>query len=404
MTSEINWLLGQNEIGSERDSEDARFVKAANRLVDNILVPGGVTDSRVLQSIRDTPRHKFVRPDQQDKAYFDMSLPIGDKQTISSPYIVAVMTEALETKPTDRVLEIGTGSGYQAAVLSPLVEDVYTIEIVEPLGLKSAKLLESIGYKNIHTKIGDGFKGWEEHAPFDKIVVTCSPEKVPDPLKEQLAEGGLMVIPVGERYQQTLYLLRKTDGELVQEALRPTLFVPMTGAAEDSRQTQPDPLHPVIVNGDFEEKLVAEEHVPGWYYQFAMKVVAADDAPTGKHVVQFQNDEADRPGLLLQGMPMDGRKIRRVKLGAWAKPQGVRSGRNPQDVPAVVIQFFDADRKRLTYSFLGPYRGTHDWRREERQFVVPPNTREAIISIGLFGATGTVSFDAITLEVTKRTD
>ncbi|MFO0925247.1 MAG: protein-L-isoaspartate(D-aspartate) O-methyltransferase, partial [Pirellulales bacterium] len=184
------------------------YQAAREKLVREVLIPGGVRDERVLNSIRSTPRHEFVPASQQDRAYFDLALPIGDKQTISSPYIVSVMTEALEPKPTDKVLEIGTGSGFQAAVLSPLVKDVYTIEIVKPLGERATKVLERLGYKNVHTRIGDGFLGWPEAAPFDKIIVTCSPEKVPQPLVDQLAEGGLMIVPVGERYQQTLYSMR----------------------------------------------------------------------------------------------------------------------------------------------------------------------------------------------------
>ena len=142
------------------------------------------------------------------------------------------------------MLEIGTGSGYQAAVLSPLVKDVYTIEIVEQLGKHAKLTLKRLKYTNVHTKIGDGYHGWPEQAPFDKIIVTCSPEKVPQALVDQLKEGGRMIVPVGERYQQMLYLFKKEDGKLKSEALCPTLFVPMTGKAEDQRQVKPDPLHP----------------------------------------------------------------------------------------------------------------------------------------------------------------
>ncbi len=151
--------------------------------------------------MRDTPRHEFVPRDQQKNAYFDMSLPIGDEQTISGPFVVAYMTEQLDPQPADKVLEIGTGSGYQAAVLSPLVKDVYTIEIVEPLGKRAEPTLKRLKYDNVHVKIGDGYQGWPEHAPFDKIIVTCSPEKVPQPLVDELKEGGRMIVPVGERYR-----------------------------------------------------------------------------------------------------------------------------------------------------------------------------------------------------------
>ena len=183
-----------------------------------------------------------------------MALPIGEGQTISAARSSSrFMTEAIDPQPADKVLEIGTGSGYQAAVLSPLVREVYTIEIVAPLGHKAEKLLQRLHYDNVHVKVGDGYRGWPEHAPFDKIIVTCSPEQAPPELVAELKEGGRMIIPVGQRYQQTLYLLKKVAGKMVSEALLPALFVPMTGAAEQRRQVQPDPLRPTLENGDFEQ-------------------------------------------------------------------------------------------------------------------------------------------------------
>src|SRR4029079_842802 len=214
----------------------ADWRRLANEMVDREIAAAGVKNDRVLRAVRETPRHEFVPQNQRQYAYYDMALPIGDAQTISPPFIVAYMTQELDPQPTDRVLEIGTGSGYQAAILSPIVKDVYTIEIVERLGKTAERTLKRLGYKNVSARVGDGYKGWSEAAPFDKIIVTCSPEKVPQPLVDQLKEGGLMIVPVGERYQQTLYLMRKKDGELKSETLRATLFVPMTGAAEDQRK------------------------------------------------------------------------------------------------------------------------------------------------------------------------
>ncbi|HEY6564014.1 MAG TPA: protein-L-isoaspartate(D-aspartate) O-methyltransferase, partial [Pirellulaceae bacterium] len=234
-------------MGSAQTPEAAR-----KKLIHDELIPAGLTHPRVIESLLATPRHEFVPRAQRELAYFDMALPIGAEQTISSPLIVGMMTEALDPQPTDRVLEIGTGSGYQAAVLSPLVADVYSIEIVPSLGKRAKRTLERLGYTNIRVKIGDGYLGWPEAAPFDKIIVTCSPENVPEPLQNQLREGGRMIIPVGERYQQTLYRLAKTDGKLVREALQPTLFVPMTGRAESERDVQPDPARPTLINGSFE--------------------------------------------------------------------------------------------------------------------------------------------------------
>src|SRR3569623_1374093 len=237
----------------------AALTEARQRMVDSEIAGAGVQNPRVLDAMRATLRHEFVPLNQRDLAYFDMALPIGEGQTISPPFIVAYMTEQLDPQPTDKVLEIGTGSGFQAAVLSPLVKDVYTIEIKKPLGERAAKPLKKLKYENVHTTLGDGYRGWPEHAPFDKIIVTCSPENPPQPLKDQLKEGGRMIVPLGERYQQTLYLFRKEKGELVREALLPTLFVPMTGTAEEQRVIKPDPLHPAIYNGGFEELQAGEE-------------------------------------------------------------------------------------------------------------------------------------------------
>ena len=254
-------LLTANLAHHVYGQSEGNYQEARQRMVQEALVAAGVKDPRVLRSAAATPRHEFVDRKYRRYAYLDMALPIGDRQTISSPFIVAYMTESIDPQPTDRVLEIGTGSGYQAAILSPLVKSVYSIEIVPTLGRNAKRILQQLNYQNVHTRIGDGFKGWAEHAPFDKIIVTCSPEDIPTPLVTQLKEGGLMVIPVGERFQQTLYLMRKQNGKLVSEALRPTLFVPMTGQAEKDRLVQPDPLRPEAVNGDFEKAPKENIHI-----------------------------------------------------------------------------------------------------------------------------------------------
>src|SRR5262245_8718184 len=283
----------------------AEFEQWRHKLVDQVLVPAGITDPRVVRAMRDTPRHQFVPLDQRAKSYYDMGLAIGSSQTISSPLIVSQMTQALKPQPGDKVLEIGTGSGYQAAVLSPLVKDVYTIEIVPELGRRAKQTLERLGYKNVHTKIGDGYKGWPEVAPFNKIIATCSPEKVPQPLIDQLADGGLMVIPVGERYSQTLYLFTKKGDKLEKEALLPTLFVPMTGQAAAIREKQPDPTNPHLVNGSFEEEpnFKSEGGQPGWYYERLVTRKDDDRAPDGKHYIEFKNSEPGLDGHLMQGFP-----------------------------------------------------------------------------------------------------
>ena len=196
-------------------------------MVQQQLVARGINNERVLAAMGKVPREEFVPLELRTETYEDGPLPIGHGQTISQPYIVAFMTERLRAKPSDRVLEIGTGSGYQAAILAELVSDVYTIEIVQPLAKTAEATLQRLGYKNVHIKMGDGYKGWPEEAPFDAIIVTCAPDKVPQPLVDQLKEDGRMVIPVGERFAQELYLLEKKNGQLKESVTLPVRFVPM---------------------------------------------------------------------------------------------------------------------------------------------------------------------------------
>ncbi|SRR6266446_685857 len=208
------------------------FAAQRQRMVEQQLKTRGIKDERVLAAMAKVPREEFVPAVARVEAYEDGPLPIGYDQTISQPYIVAFMTEQLRPSAKDRVLEIGTGSGYQAAVLAELAAEVYTIEIIEPLARNAGATLQRLGYKNVHVKVGDGYKGWPEHAPFDAIIVTCAPDHVPQPLVDQLKEGGRMIIPVGGFGDQQLYLLEKKNGELQRRAVLPVRFVPMVGEAE----------------------------------------------------------------------------------------------------------------------------------------------------------------------------
>jgi len=374
------------------------YTAARNRLVDQDIAAAGVANPRVIEAMRRTPRHEFVPPGQRHLAYYDMALPIGHGQTISPPFIVAYMTEQLDPQPTDKVLEIGTGSGYQAAVLSGLVKEVYTIEIVEALGRRAAADLKRLRYANVHAKVGDGYEGWPEHAPFDKIIVTCSPEHVPPALVEQLKEGGRMIVPVGQRYQQVFHLLRKADGKLTTEALRPTLFVPMTGEAEQRRQVLPDPARPGLVNGDFEETAGDPPEPAGWHYQRQLRLVADGPAPSGKHYVVFSNAEPGRIAQALQGLGCDGRRVKTLKVSFSVRGQGIRPGQDASQMPALVIAFYDENRGVLGEEVVGPWRGTFPWTAQSARVPVPAKAREAIVRIGLLGATGEIAFDNIRLE------
>jgi protein-L-isoaspartate(D-aspartate) O-methyltransferase len=353
----------------------------------------------VLDWMRQVPRHLFVPANLRHAAYFDQALPIGQKQTISPPYIVAYMTESLDPQPEDRVLEIGTGSGYQAAVLSGLVKDVYTIEIVEPLGKTAAKVLTDLKYENVHTRIGDGYLGWPEAAPFDKIIVTCSPEDIPQPLVDQLREGGRMIIPIGERYDQAFYLLEKKGGQLERRKLLPVLFVPMTGDSEAQRKIQPDPGKPQLRNGGFE--LANDGIAENWYYQRGL-TRQTEGAVEGEACVVFENDEPGRGTQMLQGMAVDGSKISGLNFGLRVRGRDLRSGTHADERPALRIHFYDADRKELPIDGVGPWEGTFDWKRVSKLVPVPSRAREAILRIGLNGGLGELAVDDVQMKVLPR--
>jgi protein-L-isoaspartate(D-aspartate) O-methyltransferase len=206
----------------QHDAFDARRRTMVNRQIE----ARGIRDAAVLEAMRKVPRHRFVPTDLQDSAYEDSPLPIGHGQTISQPYIVAYMTELLRIEPHHKVLEIGTGSGYQAAVLAQLAREVHTIEIVPELGTRARQVLEELGYTNVVVRIGDGYAGWPEQAPFDRVMVTAAPDHVPQPLVDQLAVGGRLVLPVG-RGDQWIRLLTRTPDRVVEETTIPVRFVPL---------------------------------------------------------------------------------------------------------------------------------------------------------------------------------
>jgi protein-L-isoaspartate(D-aspartate) O-methyltransferase len=213
----------------EPQVSDSRFDAQRQEMVEHQIARRGVDDARVLAAMRTVPRHLFVPEDQRLEAYVDHPLPIGGGQTISQPYIVGLMTSLLELDGSERVLEIGTGSGYQAAVLGELAAEVYTIEIRESLGRQAGELLERLGYRNVHVRVGNGYRGWPEEAPFDAIIVTASPPDIPPELVEQLKIGGRMVVPVGGGAVQDLELLTKSASGVVRKDIVPVRFVPMIG-------------------------------------------------------------------------------------------------------------------------------------------------------------------------------
>ncbi|MDR0610098.1 MAG: protein-L-isoaspartate(D-aspartate) O-methyltransferase [Planctomycetaceae bacterium] len=386
----------------------------AQWMVDSLLLPqGGLENPEVIDVMRRVPRHRFVPPLHQSAAYWDQAIAIGHAQTISPPYIVAFMTEQLAPKPNDKVLEIGTGSGYQAAVLSLLVREVYTIEIIEPLGKQAEKLLKTLGMDNVHVRIGDGHQGWSEAAPFDSIIVTCSPESIPQPLIDQLREGGRMIVPVGERFQQLFYLCQKVNGKLNKQRLSQTLFVPMTGEAEEQRTIRPDAKNPVIVGGDFNE--IRENGSPaGWHYVRNVDILTLNDAPLGKKIARFTNKPPkkitvnDKTGnknqtpaepkivsQILQGFAVDGREVSKLKINYWIRGQQIVARSGHVMTPTGIISFYDENRRLIAEVLLGSCKGTFTWEEVLRKIPVKPETREAVLLIGLPMATGQLDVHSI---------
>jgi protein-L-isoaspartate(D-aspartate) O-methyltransferase len=229
------WTFSQqpSSVGPEQaDREEAGFARLRRQMVDEQLRSRDITDAEVLRAMATVPRHRFVPPGQIAAAYEDHPLPIGHGQTISQPYIVALMTQLIRPNRLSRVLDVGTGSGYQAAVLSELCKDVYSIEIVEPLAEQAKTRLAALGYKNVTVRAGDGYRGWNEHSPFDGIIVAAAATHVPQPLIDQLAPGGRLVMPIGRYFQELLLVQKLPDGRIERRQIASVAFVPMTGEAE----------------------------------------------------------------------------------------------------------------------------------------------------------------------------
>lgn len=370
-------------------------------MVQTALEAEGIRNPLVLSAMRAIPRHDFVRTADRARAYEDTALAIGNQQTISPPYVVAYMTEVLDPQREHRVLEIGTGSGYQAAVLGAIVKDVYTIEIVPALAKQAAKRLKDLDYTNIHVREGDGYQGWPEHAPFDRIIVTCSPENVPQPLVDQLKEGGRMIIPIGERYQQAFHLFRKEQGKLQDEKLISTLFVPMTGTSEEQRRVLPDPRNPRLVNGSFEEDTNGDGRADGWHYQRNVEL-ATEGAMEGVQYLHFENRDHAGISQALQGTAVDGRLVAGLQLQYWVRHTSVVPDPAPGGQAAIVVHFYDNVRREISAVVLGKWRGTLDWQDAKSLVPVPPTAREMIIRIGLNGATGQLDLDDLRMTPVPR--
>ncbi len=381
-----------------KSKRELRYDTLRAQMVKSHIIDGGITDQRVIESLRKTPRHEFIPEVNQRRAYFDMALPIGGGQTISPPYVVAFMTQALQPKPTDKVLEIGTGSGYQAAVLSPLVAKVYSIEIVESLGRRSARTLRRLEYKNIHTKVGDGFLGWEEHAPFDKIILTCSPETIPQPLVDQLREGGQIVVPLGERFQQNLDRLTKVNGKLERESLEATFFVPMTGQAEDKRKMQIEETTPRLKHVSFEEPLGKTSAPAGWFYAKSAVTSNRMGATDGEAALVLTGDDSGQHAHVMQAFGIDGRVYSSLTISLDVRGANLVDGERMQEKAGAIVEFYANKRAPVGSRSFPSLQGTFDWEKKTYTVSVPRTARLAIIGLGVFGGTGTLAVDNVSIK------
>ena len=274
----------------------------------------------------------------------------------------------------------------------------YSIEIVEPLGRKASVVHRRLRYTNLHTKVGDGYKGWPEHAPFDKIIVTCSPENIPKPLVDQLVEGGRIVVPLGERFQQVLYLFKKVDGKLERESLQATFFVPMTGAAEDRRQVLPNMARPRLVHAGFEQTIDSSNEPQGWFYVRRGRVVDDENPPEGKRSMFFETSTPGRDAHAMQAFGVDGRKTRQLDVSFWVRGVGIETDRTERRPANAVVEFYATNRSAVTSERFGPWTGDFDWTKKEARIDVPPTARLAVFGVGLFKATGQVWFDRVEIR------
>ena len=448
---------------------------ARNRMVQRHLVERGLKNPRVLDAFRTVPRHRFLPPKTQRQAYDDESIPIGEGQTITPPYDVAFMTEVLDPKPTDRVYEVGTGSGYQSAILSRLVKDVYSIEIHAPLSKRATQVHKDLGYTNIHTRIGDGYVGWPEAAPFDAIIVTCAPTKVPQPLFDQLKEGGRMVIPIGDRFNQMVHLIIKKDGKrvdqraeadivraddgprsgrggrrptrggAVQEGFRqgrsPAKMTTGTGSVPTRERQTPRsrrddvgssccigrvglrscwqascgtawrscfaqeelierPGPPPVDNLEADEN---KDGVPdGWYNARDVKWMTEGGAPVGPALRSLRVHSARPAGAAEPRLRCRRPQDRGDRPWLWIRQNNIQVGEREGDEPGLMIDFLGVRAPPpVSRGIFGPW--THSvrdrWTRVAKRIPVPPGTKDAIMSVGLMGATGTLDFDGLTVDL-----
>ncbi len=371
--------------GSAAGQSKTNFDEARRRMVEDEIVGGGVTNKRVIQAMLATPRHEFVSHDQQKNAYYDMSIPIGEGQTISGPFVVAYMTQELDPQPSDKVLEIGTGSGYQAAVLSPLVKDVYTIEILQSLGKRADATLKRLKYGNVHVKIGDGYQGLarasavrQDHRHLLAGESAGAAGRRTQRRRPHDCSGRRALradaLSVHQEKRQAGVGIAAPDAVRADD--RPGRAGARSAAGSAASQNRQRELR--RVGG-------AENEPRAWFYCREMKVSDAADAPDKQHYLVFTNDVPGRMSRALQGFAIDGSKVGQLEVSAMIRGHDIRPGQAVDELPEISLTFYDNNSGIIGRTFAGPFRGTFDWKRVTEKLKVPAKATKCIMHVGSVG-------------------
>ncbi|MCE9528021.1 MAG: protein-L-isoaspartate O-methyltransferase [Planctomycetales bacterium] len=375
------------------------LLEARRLMVQEEIANQGIENERLLEAMRDVPREQFVPLSRRNLAYLNVAIAYDDGQVILPPLVTAHLIEQLNPHKNDKVLVIGPGSGYSTALLSRMVREVFAVEIDPVIAKTAEETLARLKYTNVKVRVGDGFEGWKEHAPYQRIIVECSPDSVPKALVEQLAEGGILLVPIGDEFDQTMHLCKKENGKLTTLSLWPTLLLPMKGKAEELRSQSEMPRDPSILNGGFEELVPKTKDVPAhWAYVRQGRAIAGEFCPEGKNSLAFVNLTPGAAAMALQAFPVDGKKVSELSFACNVWGKDIRPGQNRQQLPRVEVRFFDEKRRLVGGDWMGGWNLTFDWLGKEHVFSVPRTAKFAVLRIGLCGATGEIRFDDLKLE------
>lgn len=375
------------------------LLEARRIMVNEEIAAQGIENQKLLEAMREVPRELFIPLHKRDLAYLNVAITYGDGNVILPPLVTAHLIEKLDPQKNDKVLVIGAGSGYSTALISRMSREVYAVEIDRAVATTAEETLRSLKYTNVKLRVGDGFEGWKEHAPYQRIIVECSPDSVPRPLVDQLAEEGTLLVPTGSEFDQTMYLCKKVNGELTTLSLWPTLLVPMKGKAEELRSHSGLLRTPSILNGGFEEIVPSTKDVPtNWAYVRQGNVVEDSSCPEGSHALSFVNVTRGVAATAIQAFPVDGKNVSELTLACKIWGKDIRPGQNRQQLPRMEVRFYDEKLRYVGGDWMGGWNMTFSWVKKDHVFNVPRPAKFAVLRIGLGGATGEIRFDDIRLE------